>query len=210
MTQALAVAKDAWLDLEEQALMLTIGITGPIGCGKSTVARWLGERAGVRVIDADHEARLVLAPGHPRWRPCTSASAVRCAVERRAGPGRPRTDRVQDEAALRDLEGIVRQGPATDPGRDRAGRRDRCSSRGHRAIKLVEGGLGELCDEVWLVTCDPMVQRERLVGRGEAAEDAEIRVQMQGDLVDRLRPRAARVVDERGPAAAAAGRRAVR
>ena len=63
------------------------------------------------------------------------------------------------------------------------------------AIKLVEGGLGELCDEVWLVTCDPMVQRERLVGRGEAAEDAEIRVQMQGDLVDRLRPRATRVVD---------------
>ena len=62
-------------------------------------------------------------------------------------------------------------------------------------IKLVEGGLGELCDEVWLVTCDPMVQRERLVGRGEAAEDAEIRVQMQGDLVDRLRPRATRVVD---------------
>ena len=47
-----------------------------------------------------------------------------------------------------------------------------------------------------------MVQRERLLGRGEAAEDAEIRVQMQGDLVDRLRPRARRgVVDERDPAA---------
>ena len=34
-----------------------IGITGPIGCGKSTVARWLGERPGVVVIDADRVAR---------------------------------------------------------------------------------------------------------------------------------------------------------
>ena len=37
--------------------MLRIGITGPIGCGKSTVARWLGEHADVCVIDADHVAR---------------------------------------------------------------------------------------------------------------------------------------------------------
>ena len=29
------------------------------------------------------------------------------------------------------------------------------------AIKLVEGGLASLCDEVWLVTCDAVSQRER-------------------------------------------------
>ena len=56
--------------------MLTIGVTGPIGCGKSTVARWLGERAGVRVVDADHEARLVLAPGTGRGR--GGLCALRC------------------------------------------------------------------------------------------------------------------------------------
>ena len=37
---------------------LTIGVTGPIGCGKSTVARWLGERPGVVVVDADKVARI--------------------------------------------------------------------------------------------------------------------------------------------------------
>ena len=46
-------------------MTVKIGITGPIGCGKSTVTRWLGERSGLAVIDADHEARLVLAPETP-------------------------------------------------------------------------------------------------------------------------------------------------
>ena len=39
-----------------------IGITGPIGCGKSQVTRWLAKH-GVRVVDADDEARAVTAPG---------------------------------------------------------------------------------------------------------------------------------------------------
>ena len=45
-------------------MTLRIGITGPIGCGKSTIARWLGEM-GARVIDADVVAREVTAPGEP-------------------------------------------------------------------------------------------------------------------------------------------------
>src|SRR6058998_3900104 len=41
-----------------------IGLTGPIGCGKSTVARWLAARGAV-VVDADAVARDVTAPGEP-------------------------------------------------------------------------------------------------------------------------------------------------
>ncbi len=41
-----------------------IGLTGPIGCGKSTVAGWLAARGAV-VIDADAVARAVTAPGEP-------------------------------------------------------------------------------------------------------------------------------------------------
>jgi dephospho-CoA kinase len=67
------------------------------------------------------------------------------------------------------------------------------------AIKLVEGGLADLCDEVWLVTCDAATQRERLVGRGDAEHDAAARVAAQGDLVGRLRPRATWVLDTSGP-----------
>jgi dephospho-CoA kinase len=177
--------------------MLTIGITGPIGCGKSTVARWLGERAGVEVIDADHEARLVLAPETPEVE----------AVYRRFGATLRRPngelDRAalgrivfNDDAALRDLEAIVH--PAVRPRILAAIERARATGAraiAVEAIKLVEGGLAELCDEVWLVTCEPVVQRDRLIGRGDAADDAAARIETQGDLVERLRRRATRVVD---------------
>jgi len=41
-----------------------IGLTGPIGCGKSTVASWLGE-SGAEIIDADEVAREVTRLGMP-------------------------------------------------------------------------------------------------------------------------------------------------
>lgn len=44
--------------------MVTIGLTGGVGSGKSTVARMLGEH-GAFVVDADAVAREVVAPGTP-------------------------------------------------------------------------------------------------------------------------------------------------
>jgi dephospho-CoA kinase len=179
---------------------IRIGLTGPIGCGKSTVAGWLGERPGVVVIDADRVARDVLAPG-------TSELA---AVTERFGAGlvdavgvldRAALGRIvfADERALRDLEAIVH--PAVRPRILAAiaeAERDGASAVVIEAIKLVEGGLAALCDEVWLVACRPDVQEERLAMRGSDRAGAAARVAAQGDLVDRLAPSAHRRLDTSG------------
>jgi dephospho-CoA kinase len=182
-----------------------IGLTGPIGCGKSTVAGWLGE-LGARVIDADQVAREVTPLG----------SAPLASVVREFGAAILRTDGTldraalgrivfSDPAALARLESIIH--PAVRPrilslvaAADGSG----APAVVVEAIKLVEGGLAALCDEVWLVTCDPDVQRLRLAGRSAPGDraaadtDTEARIAAQGDLVARLTPLATRVIDTSG------------
>ncbi len=176
-----------------------IGITGPIGCGKSTVAGWLAARGAV-FVDADVVARAVVAPGEP---------ALALVLERfgdavRAPDGsldRAALGRIvfADPAALRDLEAIIH--PAVRPrilaaiaAADAAG----APAIVIEAIKLVEGGLAALCDETWLVTCTPNEQRARLAGRGVAPDDVERRIAAQGEMGARLAPVATRVIDTSG------------
>lgn len=181
-------------------MTVRIGITGPIGCGKSTVARWIGERPGVVVIDADVVAREVLEPGEPAYHEV---------IERfgpdligadgsldRAGLGRVVFG---DPAALRDLEAIVH--PAVRPrivGAIDSAAVDGADAVVVEAIRLVEGKLAALCDEVWLVDCDPATQLARLVGRGSTPEDAAQRIQAQAGLTDRVAPAATRIIDTSG------------
>ena len=178
---------------------VVIGITGPIGCGKSQVARWLGEQ-GAAVIDADAEARGVTAPGAP----------AHDEVLRRFGPSVAGADGTLDRAALGrivfadparlgELEAIVHPAVRTRIlAALEAAERDGVPAAALEAIKLVEGGLAALCDEVWLISCDPAAQRERLTGRGTPPADAEQRIAVQADLADRLRPTATRVFDTTG------------
>jgi dephospho-CoA kinase len=179
---------------------LRIGLTGPIGCGKSTVAGWLGERAGVVVIDADQVAREVVEPGEPALD----------AVIARFGPELCRDDGSLDRAglgrivfadpeALRDLEAIVH--PAVRPrilGAVAVAEKAGAPAIIIEAIKLIEGRLADACDEVWLVTCDPADQRARLAGRATAAVDIDQRVSAQAGFDERVRPHATRVIDTSG------------
>jgi dephospho-CoA kinase len=183
-----------------QRRSVRIGVTGPIGCGKSQVVRWLAE-LGVAVIDADAVAREVTAPGN----------AAHDAVVRHFGPAVTRPDGTLDRAALarvvfadpaqlRELEAIVH--PAVRPAifhALEAAEREHAPAVTIEAIKLVEGGLASLCDEVWLVVCDAASQRARLSARGTLPDDAARRIAAQAGLAERLRPAATRIIDTSGP-----------
>ena len=179
---------------------LRVGLTGPIGCGKSAIAAVIAAQGGV-VIDADRLARDATPPG----------SAALEAIRARFGDGVILEDGTLDRAgmariafsdpvALRDLETIVH--PAVRPLIERAVAD--AESAGApvvvvEAIKLVEAGYAARCDEVWLVTCTRDQQRERLAARGLSPDEADRRMAIQGpDLVDRLRPRATAVIDASG------------
>lgn len=180
-------------------MTLVIGITGPIGCGKSTIAGWLAEDGAV-VVDADAIARDVTGLGEP----------VLEAVIDRFGERFRRPDGSLDRAALgrlvfedpqalADLEAIVH--PAVRPRIEAAV--TEAKDEGVpivivEAIKLVEGGYAAACDEVWLIICDPVAQRERLVARGVSGDEIDRRVSAQGDLASRLIPAASRAIDTSG------------
>ena len=177
-----------------------IGVTGPIGCGKSTVAGWLTAVPGVVAVDADAVAREVLAPGSP----AVAAVAARFGSELVDADGvldRAALGRIvfTDPGALRDLESIVH--PAVRPrilAAIEAAQTAAASAVVIEAIKLVEGGLATLCDEVWLVTCDPGAQRDRLAGRGLEPGEAAQRMAAQAGMVGRLVGQADRVIDTSG------------
>jgi dephospho-CoA kinase len=178
---------------------LVIGLTGPIGCGKSTVAAMLVELGGT-AIDADALVRQVTAPGKPALRAIRERFGHEV-FEPSGALDRPALAGVvfADAAALRDLESIVHPG-VRELIEERLGqaRRDGDPFVVIEAIKLVEGGLAERCDEVWLIDCDTATQRQRLERRGMDKADVERRLVVQEDLSERLAPHAHRRVDTAG------------
>jgi len=186
---------------------LKIGLTGPIGCGKSAVAGWLAERGAI-AIDADVVAREVTAPGEPAHDAILSlfGDDVRATDETLDRAALARVV-FRDQVYLAQLEAIVH--PMVRPRiLERIADAEADGARGVviEAIKLVEGGLAALCDEVWLITCPDAVQRERVIGRGAAPEDADRRIASQAGMTERLRPWATRVLDTSGPIADARAR----
>jgi dephospho-CoA kinase len=185
-----------------QRRTVRIGLTGPIGCGKSTVAGWLAER-GVVLVDADAVARDVTQPGEPAL--AAVVEHFGAAVVRPDGSlDRQRLAAIvfADAGALAALESIVH--PAVRPrilAAIESAEARGASAVAVEAIRLVESGLATLCDEVWLVACDPAEQRGRLAARGMDEADAARRIDAQQGIVERLRPHATRVIDTSGAVA---------
>jgi dephospho-CoA kinase len=185
-----------------------IGLTGGIASGKSSVGRLLAAQ-GLPVLDADEFAREALAPGSPG----ALAVLIRYGDAVRAGNGGGGA--VADAATI-DRAALGRIVFA-DP-RERSWLeqlihpivRDRFKAELSGLVDapavvlmiplLFETGLEALCSEVWLVDCDPAQQLQRLIGRDGLSEaDASARIAAQWPL-ERKRPLADRVINNRGPA----------
>ncbi|MFH9675796.1 dephospho-CoA kinase [Streptomyces sp. NPDC017405] len=159
--------------------MLTVGLTGGIGAGKSEVSRLFVEHGAV-LIDSDRIAREVVAPGTPGL----AAVADAFGADILAADGsldRPRLGSLvfADPGKLAVLNSIVH--PLV---RDRS--RELQSAAAEDAVVvndvplLTENGLAPLYDIVIVVDASPETQLDRLVRlRGMTEEDARARMAAQ-------------------------------
>lgn len=138
-----------------------LGITGPIGCGKTTVGAILLDLGAIERIDADRVVHRLMAPGTTVTARISERfpAAVKGGEVDRAALGRIVFD---DPAALRELENITHPAVRQEIRGEIEGMRGRSGVLVVDAVKLLQSDLLPLVDEVWLVRCDPNVQRCRL------------------------------------------------
>ncbi len=172
-----------------------LGLTGDVGAGKSTVRRWL-EAAGAAAIDADAVVHALLADD----------PAVRAAVAERFGPAVAPgggIDRAAlaavvfgDPAALAALEAILH--PRVAAVIDAWWGGVEADVAVVEAVKLVEAGLAERCDGVWLVVAAAPARAARLTVRGWGPAEIARRMAAAPPLAPRLAA-ATEVIDNTGP-----------
>ncbi|MCD6452690.1 MAG: dephospho-CoA kinase [Dehalococcoidales bacterium] len=143
--------------------MKVIGLTGGIGSGKSTVARFMAERGAV-IIDADKIGHRLLKAGSEGWREVVSAFGKRILTPRGNISRKKLGDIVfsQPESRLR-LNRITHH----RIGEVIAARLKRYRKQGIgvvvvEAAVLVDAGWDELVDEIWVTVASEATVLRRL------------------------------------------------
>jgi dephospho-CoA kinase len=175
-----------------------LGLTGNIACGKSTVGSLLAERFGAEYVDADRIVHALYAAGTSE----TRAIAARFGDQLLQPDGTIDRRRLgdivmADRDALTELERIL------DPGVRGAIEARLVGSAAPAvvldAVRLIEGGLYQRCNAVWVVVCDPALQIARLQSsRHFSVEQATLRVNAQKPIEDKLRYATAVIVNDGG------------
>jgi dephospho-CoA kinase len=177
--------------------VITVGLTGGIGAGKSTVSALLSELGAV-VVDADAIVHDLQAPGQP----------VLAAMVERFGEGILLPDGRLDRQAVADLvfgddEALADLGKIVHPavGEEIARRLAAEAETDHVVILdvplLVESGRKDMAALI-VVDVDPEVAVGRLVEqRGMSEEDARARIARQASREERL-ANADHVIDNHG------------
>lgn len=187
-----------------------IGLTGGIACGKSTVLAMLAA-LGARTIDADRVTHRLQQPGTPVYEAIVAAFGPHILTTPGGVIDRRKLGEIvfNDPQALKRLEAIVHPAVRAEIRRflqDVAGAgtyatRLRPVERPIvviDAIKLIESGWADECDQVWVVTCPVEQQIERLMTtRGMSLAEAQARIAAQPPQESRL-SRADVVIDNSG------------
>ena len=179
--------------------MLTVGLTGGIGAGKSTVGDLLVAKGAI-LVDADRIAREVVAPGGPAYQPMIDRFGTGILV----GDGnidRPAVAAIVfgDPEALADLNAITH--PAI--GVAMMQRKDEFAATGDIVIldiPLLKEVHRQMLSLAAVVVVDTPMETalDRLITiRGMSKEDAEARIASQIDRQTRLQG-ADLVVDNSG------------
>lgn len=137
-----------------------IGLTGNIATGKSNVGQMLQEM-GAAYIDADKVAHEVMALGGAAYQAVvehfgSGILAPDATIDRRLLGGIV----FSDPEALRQLERLVH--PATIAEVERQIQASNAAVVVVEAIKLLESGMAETYDAIWVTTCTEEEQIQRL------------------------------------------------
>lgn len=169
--------------------MRSIGLTGGIASGKSTVVELLRE-FGAATIDADKLGHQTYEPGTDTFRAVVAAFGDELVAEDGTIDRRVLGGKVfgkPDE--LKRLTDIVWPGIRALA----AAELQRLAGEGTEvavleAAVLIEAEWQDLVDEVWVVSVSPDAARERLMARNNmSAEDADARINSQLSNDERLR-----------------------
>ena len=155
-----------------------VGLTGPIGAGKSTVAGML-RALGAKVLDADAIARDELLRGTVGYSAVIQRFGTEILGEDKEVDRRKLAEKVFADA--RELEALERilhprviarilQARSMLPGTD---------VLVVEAIKLLGTPLQRACDRLWVVIAPRQTLLSRLSGRGVSEDDALLRLRHQ-------------------------------
>ncbi len=140
---------------------VVIGLTGNIATGKSVVGRMLAE-LGAEHIDADALVHTVLAPDGAAYSDVVAAFGADILTPDGLIDRRKLGDRVfADPDALAQLERIVHPPVIAETNRRIAA--SAAPVVVVEAIKLLESGMAETYDAIWVTTCSEETQVARLM-----------------------------------------------
>lgn len=164
--------------------MFVLGITGPIGSGKSTVSGILKDR-GLPVLDADEISRNVTASMGAAIDEIEEVFGAKAIMDDRSLNRKYMADVVfKDNRKLDQLSAIIHKHVFIVMDKELEEQKKLKTKCVVLDVPIpVNKGFVDHCDQIWAVTCDDAVRLQRLIQRGMDKDDAirRISVQMSND-----------------------------